>query len=117
MMAGRPAIKITDEICQQAEEYASEGMTMEQIADSLGMGASTLYEKKAEFPEFLESIKKGQAQGIHEITNALFQSGKKGNLGAQIFYLKNRAGWRDKQEVDHSGAFSVNMPSKDAATL
>ena len=36
------------------------------------------------------------------MTNALFEAatGEKPNTSAQIFYLKNRAGWRDKQEVE-----------------
>ena len=36
------------------------------------------------------------------MTNALFQSatGDKPNTSAQIFFLKNRAGWRDRSEVD-----------------
>ena len=41
--------------------------------------------------------------GIEIVTNALFNSAtnpEKPNTSAQIFFLKNRAGWRDKSEVD-----------------
>ena len=38
-----------------------------------------------------------------QITNALFTSAKDGNLGAMIFFLKNRAGWKDKIETEHTG--------------
>ncbi len=95
---GRPEIEITEELCKKAESYAAQGLNMEQIARVLGMGESTLYAKKVEYPEFLESIKNGQAKGVAIVTNALFNNAKDGNLGAQCFYLKNRAQWTDKTE-------------------
>ena len=96
---GRPAIEITEEICKKAESLAAQGMTMDQIALSLGMGERTLYEKKAEYPHFSQSIKEGQAKGIATITNSLFNKAKNGDNISSIFYLKNRAGWADKTEV------------------
>ena len=102
----RPQIEITPELCKQAESLAAQGLTMEQLARVLGMGISTLYEKKAEYTELLEAIKDGQAKGVAVITNALFESAKGGNLGAQCFYLKNRAGWRDKMEF--SGELKIS---------
>jgi hypothetical protein len=43
------------------------------------------------------------------IENALYKSAAEGNLGAQIFYLKNRSGgkWRDKTEQ----AVSLSTPA------
>jgi hypothetical protein len=66
----------------------------------LGIGESTLYEKQIDFPEFAEAIKRGRGQGIVSVTNALYQKAivDKDNT-AMIFYLKNRAGWVDKQET------------------
>ena len=97
---GRPLIKIDKDMCEKAESLSAQGLTSEQIAHVLGMGESTLYEKQVKYPEFSDAIKSGRAKGIATITNALFVSGKSGNLGAQIFYLKNRAGWADKVDVD-----------------
>ena len=37
------------------------------------------------------------------ITNALFEKAKEGDNTAMIFYLKNRAGWKDKIETEHTG--------------
>ena len=50
--------------------------------------------------DFLDAIKKGEARGIGDVTNALFENAtvKKDNV-AIIFYLKNRAGWVDKTET------------------
>jgi len=99
----RPKKEITDDLCKRAEALAAQGLTVSQIANVLGMGESTLYEKQQEFPEFSESIKRGRDKGIASITNALFTAARGGNLGAMIFYLKNRAGWKDKIETEHTG--------------
>lgn len=130
---GRPAIEITEELCNQARELASKGLTLEQIATSLGMGESTVYRKKGEFSEFREAIEGGQAQGIATVTNSLFerangyshpeekifcQDGEiiraktikhyPPDVTAQKHYLNNRAGWSDKSEVENKGLPPIN---------
>ena len=127
MTLGRPPFEITEEVCKKAKSLAAQGMNLEQIANCLGIHYDTLNEKKKEFSEFSESIKEGQAQGIGIITSKLFGRGKGVTLSktvtvekdgksestttttdilpdvtAQIFYLKNRAGWTDRSEIDHS---------------
>ena len=42
-MTGRPAWIPTNSICEQARELASRGLTVDQIADCLGITGSTLY--------------------------------------------------------------------------
>lgn len=111
---GRPPIEITEELCSKAESLAAQGLTMDQIALSLGMGRTTLYDKKAEFEDFSDAIKVGQAKGVAIVTNALFTNAKGGNLGAQCFYLKNRAGWTDKTELDIPKGFNIMIGNKDA---
>ena len=95
MAKTKPEIEVN---LEQVERLAAQGMTMEQIAYSLGIGESTLYAKKAKNKEIAEAIKKGKAKGIAKITNALFENASKGNLGAQCFFLKNQAGWTDRPE-------------------
>jgi transcriptional regulator with XRE-family HTH domain len=99
---GRPKWMPPD--LDEVEELASHGLTQEQIALALGISETTLYERKAELADFADAIKRGQAKGIKDIVNALYINAKvAGNLGAQIFYLKNRAGWKDKFEGELSG--------------
>lgn len=102
-MIGRPPIEITEELCKKAESLAAQGLTMEQISLVLGMGERTIYEKMAEFPQFSHDIKRGQAKGVAAITNKLFKKAKDGDNTSMIFYLKNRAGWKDKTETEHTG--------------
>ena len=102
-MAGRPKFEITDEILRKVEALAAQGLSQEQIASCIGCSLATISRRKLDNEKFDAAIKNGNAKGIATVTNALFQNAKGGNLGAQIFYLKNRAGWRDKQEVEQSG--------------
>ena len=104
-MAGRPKFEITSEILEKVEDHAGEGLTKKQIAQCLGICYNTLNERQKEYSEFLEAIKKGQAKGVATISNALFESGKEGNITAQIFYLKNRSpkNWKDRQSTEISG--------------
>lgn len=99
---GRPRINITPQICQEAGSLASHGLTKAQIAASLGFCRDTLRRKEKEYSALSAAIKKGQAQGIAEISNALYESAMSGNVTAQIFFLKNRASseWKDRVPVD-----------------
>ena len=96
---GRPKFEINEEVLQRAERLMAQGLTKEQCARALGISVATFYVYQAENSEFSEAIKRGEALGIEEVTNALFENAtlERDNT-AIIFYLKNRAGWVDKQE-------------------
>jgi hypothetical protein len=89
---------------EEVRKLAASGLTMDQIADALGTSRTTLFKKKREFADFADAIKKGAAEGIIVATSKLFQMVKGGNLGAVIFYLKSRAGWRE-----HSDGANANI--------
>ena len=97
-MTGRPKWIPDEDICEQAGEMASRGLTISQIADCLGVSDATVYDRQNEYPEFLEAIKRGRSSGIHKITNQLFDKAMSGDNTAIIFYLKNRdrESWGDK---------------------
>ena len=98
-MTGRPAWIPTDSICEQAREMASNGLTVCQIADCLGISESTLYGKQNEYKEFMDAIKKGRAEGLNTVSNALFKKATQGNVTAMIYYLKvrDRVNWSENQ--------------------
>ena len=89
-MTGRPARIPTDSICEQARDMASRGLTVPQISDCLGISESTLYGKQNEYKEFMDAIKKGRAEGLNSVSNALFEKATQGNVTAMIYYLKVR---------------------------
>ena len=74
-MTGRPAWIPTDPVCQEVREMASNGLTVAQIADCLGISESTLYGKQNEYTEFMQAIKKGRAEGLNKVSNALPDTG------------------------------------------
>ena len=98
-MSGRPKWLPTASICNQANEMASRGLTVSQIADCLGISESTLYGKQNEYIEFLEAIKKGRAEGLNQVSNALFEKAIDGNVTAMIYFLKvrDRENWGENQ--------------------
>ena len=98
-MTGRPAWIPTDSVCEQAREMASNGLTVSQIADCLGISETTLYAKQGEHKEFTDAIKKGRAEGLNQVSNALFEKATQGNVTAMIYYLKvrDRANWGENQ--------------------
>ena len=97
---GRPKFEITEAIMKKAEDYAAKGLTIDQIAAVLGISDATIYERQHEYPDFYDALKRGRGTGIANVTSALYEKATvdKDNT-AMIFYLKNRAGWVDKQET------------------
>jgi|TARA_B100001094_G_C18149397_1_gene782745 hypothetical protein len=97
---GRPKFEITDEVLLNVENLMTKGLTKEQASGMLGVSLSTFMLHQSENSEFSDAIKRGQARGIDAVTNALFEKATidRDNT-AMIFFLKNRAGWVDKQEV------------------
>jgi len=106
-MANKKKI-VTPKMIKQAEELAGIGLNKSQIAYKLGMGKTTLYDMLKEDEELSEAIKRGSVEAIGNVTNALYNTAIEGNTSAQIFFLKNRAGWRDKTETEITGEMKVN---------
>ena len=98
---GRPAFRITKEVTEKAEELASLGLTLEQIASCMGICYQTLNEKKKEFSEFSDALSRGRALGLARVSNALYQTAISGNVRAMIFFLKTRGGgeWQERSSV------------------
>jgi hypothetical protein len=86
---------------KQVEALASRGLTKFEISKCLGVSERTIYTNQKEDAEFAEAIKRGKAKGIQKVANALFENATKhNNLGAQVFFMKNQAGWKGR--VDHT---------------
>lgn len=110
------------------EAWARDGLIDEQIASNIGITRQTLTEWKKQFPAISDALKKGKEVVDFEVENALLKRaigyeyeeikeeyGPGGvlcckvvmkkhmppDLGAQVFWLKNRKplDWRDKREV------------------
>lgn len=124
---GRPS-KFNDRIARKIIELSESGKTTEQIAEIIGIHASTLYLWWDNKPEFLEAVREAK-QAADELVEAslfrravgyshpeqkCFSDGDGGTIWetvtkhyppseqAAIFWLKNRQPeeWREKSEVD-----------------
>ncbi|MCD8368272.1 MAG: helix-turn-helix domain-containing protein [Clostridiales bacterium] len=86
------------------EGWARDGLTDEQIAKKIGVNLATLYRWKNDHCEICEALKKGKEVVDYDVENALLKEARKGNVTAQIFWLKNRRPdkWRDKPMQEDS---------------
>lgn len=103
---GRRAFEVTPEVIEKCEEWASQGLTMEQISQSLGLSPGTLYRKKKEVSALEDAIQRGRAKGIAAVSSALFKKAIGGDNTAMIFYLKNRDPKRWADVYDHNNKHS-----------
>ena len=54
---------------------------------------------QGDYKEFMDAIKKGRAEGLNKVSNALFEKATQGNVTVMIYYLKvrDRANWGENQ--------------------
>ena len=52
-----------------------------------------------DYSEFMSAIKKGRAEGLNKVSNALFEKATQGNVTAMIYSLKvrDRENWGENQ--------------------
>lgn len=107
---------------ERVTNWAARGCTMAEIAQNMGINAKTLYVWCGKHPELRQAIEAGRSMSVEAIEDALFRAAigdwyeetevtetdagggvrtrrtrvrKAPSVSAQIFYLKNRAGYRD----------------------
>ena len=70
---GKYADWITPEGLLKIEGWARDGLIDEQIAQNIGIRATTLYEWKKRFPQFSEALKRGKEIVDIMVENALLK--------------------------------------------
>jgi hypothetical protein len=91
--------------------HALVGTRQEVIADILEIDDKTL--RKYYREELDQSLSKANAA----IGGALFNKAKGGDTSAMIFWLKTRAGFRERQEIDHTSSDGSMTPRVDGVTI
>lgn len=124
---GRPRFEPTDYQRKQVTTMAGYGMIPEHIAKVIGISAPTL---RLHFESEMED---GLAKAALNVAQTLYEQATnpdKPNITAMIFWLKAKAGWRDRdepvyvkkedektekaKEAAESGFFAVGKPSLKA---
>ena len=73
-----------------------------------GFSETWWYDAKQKNSDISESFKRGQAKGLAEVSNAIYEQALNGSTGAACFFLKNRDPdrWSDVKSVN---AVQINV--------
>lgn len=107
---GMPAHVPTAETRLRAKALGGYGLTAEQSADVMGIGKATFWKYyKAEFQAGVPHANAQVAQNLFKLATG---SGH-GAVAAAIFWLKARAGWSEKVQVETTGVTTIRVVYED----
>ena len=108
---GRPAVTV-DPV--QVEKLASRWMTKDAIADFLGIGRRTLYDKMAADPAIEAAWHKGRANLQMKSMDWLIASAQNGNVRAQTFLAERICGLKETVtlEGEVTARYVVELPTE-----
>ena len=104
MPGGRPT-KYDDKYCEEIIDFMSKGYSIEAFAGHIGIAKDTLYNWVKKYPQFSDAKKIAESKArlvwdkflMNQFTGA---ANLPFNSTAWVFTMKNRFGWRDRQEVE-----------------
>lgn len=126
--------KYREEYAEQAKKLCALGATNEDLAEFFGITRTSIDNWINDKPDFGEAVRAGRELPDDHTEASLYRRGQgvttremrttfggDGNVKEQveitkehppdttacIFWLKNRRGWRDKQDVDHNHRINV----------
>ena len=89
-MPKRSRIQITEKKIQRTGKLAGLGLSNDQIAECLDMSRSSFYKCMQKNADFRDSLERGRSKAVMEVSNALHESARAGNVKAQIYFLRCR---------------------------
>jgi hypothetical protein len=87
----RTAFRATDEMREKVRSLAGRGVRHEDIAAMIGCDPKTMRK------HFRDPLDRGMAEANAKVAGALFDKAMGGDTAAQIFWMKARAHWREKE--------------------
>lgn len=124
---GRPTT-YRKEFCQIAIDKMAEGYSKEAVAGHLSISKTTLHDWISKHEDFAAAVSigvlKSQLHWEEKLVKHVIHTKNGKQINGQVFNLnmKNRFGWRDKQEIDHGNkegsdsfkfAFDLNEKPKE----
>ena len=111
----RPVSKYTGDAPQRLVKHMEEGFSFESFAGVMGCSRACIYKWIDKYPEFKEAREigsvKSQLMWEKAGIDGLYQGGKDNPFNATVwvFNMKNRFGWRDKQEMTGKDGESLKI--------
>ena len=96
---GPPTRVLSEDEINQVEKLAAL-LSIEHLADYLGVGKTTFYAIMERQPEVAERYKEGKAKAIAGVSKALLTAALNGDAVRQMFYLKTQAGWKETKVLE-----------------
>jgi len=90
---------LTKESLEKIFNWSKSGLTDEQIAKNMGISKSTFYNWQKEYPEFLESIKKGKEISDRHVENALFKNATGHDYVEEVVANRKTVKYKDGKRV------------------
>ena len=87
----------TEKSRTQVTAFAMVGTPQDDIAKYIGIDRKTLTK------HYRHELDTAMIMANAQVGKSLYQQAKNGNTAAAIFWLKCRAGWVDKQSIEHTG--------------
>lgn len=91
--------------------HAMVGTPQEDIARVLDIDVKTLRKY------YRDELDLALAKANATIGGSLFNKAKNGDTSAQIFWLKTRAGFKEKQEIDHTSSDNSMSPKSESLAV
>ena len=107
----RQSFKPTDELRAKVRQLSHVGVPHDDIAKIVECSPKTLRK------HFRRELDLGSAEANAMMGGYLYQNGKDGNVAAQIFWMKSRAGWRESAPGEPSADDRASASDTDTDKL
>ena len=107
----RKAFVVSEPVRKKVRHLAGIGVPQDDIAKIIGCAPKTLRKRCR------DDLDSGVAEANALVSGYLFAAAKNGNVGAQIFWLKTRARWRERAVPEHPAADSDTEASSPVVLL
>ena len=100
---GRPPFEPTEHHREVVSNMTACGITQEQVALYLDIDVKTLTKY------FRRELDVAAIEANAKVARSLFVKATTGDMTAAIWWTKTRMGWKERQDVNHTGGFSLNV--------
>jgi hypothetical protein len=91
----RPKLNPTEDQRRMVKTMTAMGANQEEVAMRVGVRSPKTLRK-----HFRKELDQGGSEANMTVAQALYKEAKAGDVKAQMFWLKCRAGWRDRRDFD-----------------